>query len=78
MNLATLTWLTLGACLVYVVAQDPNVYTWLVLQSKLLQIWVKRQWFMLRFNPDSPWVRYEIYRNARKLADEIMKGNEKR
>ena len=78
MNLATLTWLTLGACLVYIVAQDPNVYTWLVLQSKLLRVWVERRWFMLRFNPDSPWIRYEIYRNARKLANEIIKENEKR
>ncbi len=38
MTLATLTWFTIGACLVYVVAVDPNVYTWLVLQSKRLRI----------------------------------------
>jgi len=78
MNLAALTWLTLGACLVYIVAQDPGVYEWLVLQSKLLKIWFQRQWFLLRYNPDSPWVRWEIDRNARKLADEIIKENENR
>ena len=78
MNLATLTWFTLGACLIYVVAQDPNVYTWLVLQSKVLNVWVQRKWFMLRYNPDSPWVRWEIDRNARRLADEIIKENENR
>lgn len=78
MNLATLTWLTLGACLVYVVVQDPNVYAWLVLQSKLLNVWFRRQWFLIRHNPDSPWVRREIDRNARKLADEIIKKNENR
>ena len=78
MNLATLTWFTLGACLIYVVAQDPNVYTWLVLQSKVLNVWIQRKWFMLRYNPDSPWVRWEIDRNARRLADEIIKENENR
>jgi hypothetical protein len=33
---------------------------------------------MLRYNPDSPWVRWEIDRNARRLADEIIKENENR
>ena len=78
MNLATLTWFTLGACLIYVVARDPNVYTWLVLQSKVLNVWIQRKWFMLRYNPDSPWVRWTINRNAKRLADEIIKENENR
>lgn len=78
MNLATLTWFTLGACLIYVVAQDPNVYTWLVLQSKVLNVWIQRKWFMLRYNPDSPWVRWAIDRNAKRLADEIIKENKNR
>jgi hypothetical protein len=78
MNLAALTWFTLGACLIYVVAQDPNVYTWLVLQSKVLNVWIQRKWFMLRYNPDSPWVRWAIDRNAKRLADEIIRENENR
>jgi hypothetical protein len=78
MNFAALTWFTLGACLIYVVAQDPNVYTWLVLQSKVLNVWIRRKWFMLRYNPDSPWVRWAIDRNAKRLADEIIKENENR
>jgi hypothetical protein len=78
MNLAALTWFTLGVCLIYVVAQDPNVYTWLVLQLKVLNVWIQRKWFMLRYNPDSPWVRWTINRNAKRLADEIIKENENR
>ncbi len=78
MTLATLTWVTLGACLLYLVTQDPNVYTWLVLQSKVLNVWVQRKWFMLRYNPDSPWVRWTIDRNAKRLADEIIKENKNR
>lgn len=73
MSTAALTWFVLGACLVYVVTQDSNVYEWLVLQSKILGVWFQRQWFLIRHNPDSPWVRYEIKRNADKITDEIIK-----
>ncbi len=78
MNIATLTWLTLGACIVYVVAQDANVFDWLVLQSRRFGIEVKLLWFRIRYHPDSPWVRYEIKRNADKFAREILKENETR
>jgi uncharacterized membrane protein len=73
MNIATLTWFTIGACLVYAVAVDENVFPWLVLQSKLVKVWAERQWFRVRYHPDSPWVRFEIKRNADKLAREIIK-----
>jgi hypothetical protein len=77
-NVATLTWFTIGACVVYAVAVDENVFPWLVLQSKLLRVWAERQWFRLRYHPDSPWVRYEIKRNADRLAREIIKENKNR
>ncbi len=76
MNIATLTWFTIGACLVYAVAVDPNVYTWLVLQSRRVKLELERTWFRIRYNPDSPWVRYEVERNAKKLAEELMKEYE--
>lgn len=78
MNLATATWFTIGACLVYAVAVDANVYTWLVLQSKRLKLEAERLWFRVRYHPDSPWVRYEIKRNADRLAAEFIKENENR
>jgi hypothetical protein len=76
MNSAPLTWFTIGAILIYLVSQDRNVYEWLVLQSKSIRVWFARQWFLIRYNPDSPWVRWEIDRNARKLAQEILKENQ--
>jgi hypothetical protein len=78
MSLATLTWFVVGACLVYAVAVDENVFPWLVLQSKTAKIWLERQWYRVRYHPDSPWVRYEIKRNSEKIAREIMKENENR
>lgn len=73
MNPSTWVWFLASAFLVYVVAIDPNVLTWLELQLKSATIQFQRQWFRIRHNPDSPWVRYEIKRNADKLAAEFIK-----
>ena len=72
MSIAALTWFIAGSCLVYAVAVDENVYTGLVLASKTVSIWLQRQWFKVRYHPDSPWVRYEIERNADKMAKEFL------
>jgi hypothetical protein len=34
---------------------------------------LQRQWFKVRYHPDSPWVRYEIKRNSDRLAEEFLK-----
>lgn len=73
MALATLTWFTTIACVIYVMTQDDNIAPWLVLLSKSASIWIQKQWFKIRYNPDSPWVRWQIDRNARKLAKELTK-----
>jgi hypothetical protein len=73
MNPAALTWLVVGSLLAYVVAVDENVYPWLVLNSKIVGIWFRRQWFRLRHNPDSPWVRWQIDRNADRIAKQLIK-----
>ena len=72
MSIATLTYLTIGACLVYVIVQDANVYDYLVLLSKSAGIWLQRQWFRSRYHPDSPWVHWEIDRNAERIAKALM------
>jgi hypothetical protein len=78
MTLPTLTWFTLGAILIYLVAQDPKVYTWLVLQSKLLTTEIRRRAYMIRYNPDMPWVRWAVERNANRMAKEMLKEFENR
>jgi hypothetical protein len=74
MNIAALAWFTIGACLVYAVAVDENVFIWLVLASKSVSIWLQRQWFKVRHHPDSPWVRWQIERNANKMAKEFLEN----
>ena len=78
MTLSTLTWFTIGACLVYVVVVDANVFDFLVLQSKLLRLEIEKAWFRVRYHPDSPWVQYAIRKNADRMAREIIKENENR
>ena len=78
MTLATLVWFTIAACIVYLVTQDPNVLTWLVLATKVVENWFQRQWFLFIHNPDSPWVRYRIKRTAHRMAQEIMKEIEEK
>lgn len=73
MTSATLAWFSTGAILVYLVIRDPNVYDWLVLQSKRLTIEVKRRWYMVKFHPESPWLRWKINRNAYRLAEELIR-----
>ena len=77
MNPATLTWVVVGAVLTYVVAVDENVYPWLVLNSKIVGIWFQRQWFRLRYNPDSFWVRWSIDRNADRIAKQLIQERDK-
>jgi hypothetical protein len=78
MNIPTTTWFVIGACIVYLVVVDENVYPWMLLQSKSLGIWIQRKWYLVRYHPESPWVRWEIDRNADKMAKEIIKEFEKR
>jgi hypothetical protein len=71
-NPAALTWLVVGAVTAYLVAVDDNVYPWLVLNSKIIGIWFQRQWFKIRYNPDSPWVRWQIDRTADRIAKQLI------
>lgn len=76
MSPASLTWLVIGGILAYAVAVDPNVYHWVELQVKVVRIWFRRQWFLIRHNPDSPWVKFQIDRNADKIAKQLIKERE--
>ena len=65
-------WLTIGGVLLFVVLEDPKTYHWLVLVSKIVGLWFERQWFKIKYHPDTPWVRYQIKTNADKIAKQIM------
>jgi hypothetical protein len=68
----TAIWLTIGGILLFVILEDPKVYHWLVLLSKIANLWIEQQWFKIKNHPDTPWVRYAIKRNADKIAKQLM------
>lgn len=72
MTLTAITWFAIAACIVYVLAVDANVLDFLILLAKSARVWLERQWFRVRYHPDSPWVRYAINRNAERLAKELQ------
>jgi hypothetical protein len=68
----TAVWLTIGGILLFVVLEDPKIFQWLVLVSKIVNLWIERQWFKIKNHPDTPWVRYAIKRNADKISKQLM------
>ena len=68
----TAIWLTIGGILLFVILEDPKVYHWLVLLSKIANLWIEQQWFKIKNHPDTPWVRYAIKRNADKISKQLM------
>jgi hypothetical protein len=65
-------WLTIGGILVFVILEDPKIYHWLVLVSKIANLWIERQWFKIKNHPDTPWVRRQIECNAEAAAKKLM------
>ena len=76
-NPAVLTWLVIGGVLAYAVAVDENVYHWIELQAQVLSLWFQQRWFLFRYNPRSPWVKWEIHRNANRIAKQFIQEQEK-
>jgi hypothetical protein len=76
MNVVALTWFLIASCVTYAVAVDENVLTWLALQSKVVTIWLRKKWFSIRYNPDSPSLRWKIDRNANENTKKLRKEYE--
>ena len=76
MNPAFLVWLVVGGVLAYIVAVDPNVYHWIELQAQVISLWFKQQWFLFRYNPRSFWVKWEIQRDANRIAKQLIQERE--
>ena len=75
-NPALLAWLVFGGVVAYAVAVDPNVYRWIELQAQVLSLWFQQRWFLFRYNPRSFWVKWEIQRNANRIAKQFIKERE--
>ena len=68
-----LVWVTVAVFASYLVIQDANVVEWFALQSKALNVALRRLWFGVRHHPDSPWVRLGVRLNADRIARKLRK-----
>jgi hypothetical protein len=66
-------WFGIFTFLFYLVATDDSVAYAVTLVSKLVRFqYEKTKWWLLH-NPQNPIVKYLMYRNSMKMAEELMK-----
>jgi hypothetical protein len=72
MNPASIFWLTLVGLLTYVLAIEPLFFNYLLLQvARFFQL-IEKQWVKICIHPDSPWVQYQIRKNADRIANQLL------
>ena len=57
----------------YLILDDPYSFQWLLLRLQQVQIALMKIQWILQYNPNLPWVRYSIYRNAIRTAKQLQK-----
>jgi len=72
MNPAAIFWLTLVGLLTYVLAFEPLFFDYLMIQVLRLTVFFHRCWVMFLIHPDSPWVQYQLTRNANRIAQQLQ------
>jgi hypothetical protein len=66
-------WFGIFIFLFYLVATDVSVAYAVTLVSKIVRFQYEKQKWWLLHNPRNPIVKYLIYRNSVKMAEELMK-----
>ena len=72
MNPAVIFWTTLVGVLAYVLAVEPLFFQYILLQVLRLTTFISRCWVMIMIHPDSPWVQYQIRKNADQIATQLL------
>ena len=72
MNPALIFWTTLVGVLAYVLAVEPLFFNYLLLQGARLSQFIEQHWVKIKIHPDSPWVQYQIRKNADRIATQLL------
>ena len=72
MTAPAIVWTAIIGVLAYVLAVEPSFFTYLMLQVLRLVAFIQRVWVMICIHPDSPWVRYQVDRNADEIATQLI------
>lgn len=66
-------WFGIFVFVAYLIATDDSVAYTVTLVSKIVRFQYEKQKWLLLHNPRNPIVKYLIYRNSVKMAEELMK-----
>jgi hypothetical protein len=66
-------WFGIFIFVAYLVATDDSVAYAITLVSKIVRFQYEKQKWWLLHNPRNPIVKYLIYRNSLRMAEELMK-----
>lgn len=72
MNPTLILWLTFVGLLAYVFTVEPLFFDYLMIQVLRLTVFFHRCWVMFLIHPDSPWVQYQLTRNANRIATQLQ------
>lgn len=73
MNFSTVAWLSIAFLFVYIASVDPNVPLFFVLWGQRIQGMLNRAVYVVKIHPETPWMRYRIWRNGEESALRIAR-----
>jgi hypothetical protein len=62
--------LTVFAIIVYLMVVDPNVSTWIYLQSMNLWVEIKRRYYLITIGAVVKWNNYKLMKEIKKIRKE--------
>lgn len=62
--------LTVFAIIVYLMVVDPNVSTWIYLQSMNLWVEIKRRYYLITIGAVVKWNNYKLMKEIKKIQKE--------
>jgi len=68
-----IVWFALFAVALYFIVSDESIAAAFYYVTKIVKVYVERQWWWLTHNPRNPVVKYFMYRRSLKLAKELQR-----
>jgi len=68
-----IVWFALFAVALYFIVSDESIAAAFYYVTKIVKVYLERQWWWLTHNPRNPVVKYFMYRRSLKLAKELQR-----
>jgi hypothetical protein len=67
-----LAWFALFAVALYFIVSDESIAAAFYYVVRIASTYIRRKWWWITHNPRNPVIKYLIYRQSLKMAEEIM------